>query len=232
MTTDKNAPEEKFVVNIKTRVRGHTLEIDHDIEICVLHNIPGIAYKIPSHSIKKFLDDQNCKHAHTNYCLDKSCVYMFLGKNIIENKEAIYIGETYQFEKRIKSHKIWKDEKTYNWEYILLFFRKDRTFNKGHIDHIEKRLALLLNTLKPGIGPLCGVGKFDGEGKIKPNNQKNLLQENLSHIDRDAANEFLISIILLTQKLDVNIFGDFKNAQKALLEVLDKNKHQTRSRIY
>ena len=120
-----------------------SLSVDiHDVTYCALRNIRGMAYKVPVDHLRWFIQDQKKQRENKEvlweYCIDKSCNYVLFGEDG-KGDMVVYIGETDSIEKRIPTHDVLRDNE-YTWDHIVIFCRTDYDFNKGHIEHIERKL--------------------------------------------------------------------------------------------
>jgi predicted GIY-YIG superfamily endonuclease len=183
----------------------HLSFLDYDVTFCTLRNIPGMAYKVPWDSINTFLNDQkvlqNTEKNKEEFCTDKSCVYLLIGEKTEEKddgKTVVYAGRTDAVDRRLKEHKK-KESEDYIFQHAVVFFRADYDLNKGLTDHIERNIIERLRK-QENIVLLTNV---QGNTKSADNAPK---QITLGLSDRNVANAFIESILLLTKALGYDIF--------------------------
>ena len=92
--------------------------------ICELSNWTGIAYKIPRNMIK---ESENRDE------LSSPGVYFLFGRDDVNDKPLVYIGEAENIISRLKHHLDKKD----NWNEVIAFISKDSNLNKAHIKYLE-----------------------------------------------------------------------------------------------
>jgi len=94
--------------------------------ICELSNWTGVAYKIPRNRVKE---------SESRAELSSPGVYFLFGRDDINDRPLIYIGEAENAIVRLKQHLDKKD----NWYEVIVFISKDSNLNKAHIKYLENR---------------------------------------------------------------------------------------------
>lgn len=92
--------------------------------ICELSNWTGMAYKMPRNMIK---ESENRDE------LSSPGVYFLFGRDDVNDKPLVYIGEAENIISRLKQHLDKKD----NWNEAIAFISKDSNLNKAHIKYLE-----------------------------------------------------------------------------------------------
>jgi hypothetical protein len=176
----------------------HLSFLEHGVTMCALRDIRGMAYKVPVDKIPEFFKDQAerfKKREKEEYCIDKSCVYLFIGEATAndDGRTAVYVGETDDIRTRIQRHNVLENE-AYSFQYLIIFCRTDYDFNKGSIEHIERKIIEFLVNQE-------NVKLANGQSS-----DKMVKQITLGMQDREVANNFVESILILTKALGCDIF--------------------------
>ncbi len=100
--------------------------------VCELSNWNGKAYKIPRIKVKSCNDRKD---------LVACGIYFLFGKNDIDGKGIVYIGEAENIYERLKQHDS-SNGKDF-WNECIVYISKDNRLNKAHIKYLEHRCYLL-----------------------------------------------------------------------------------------
>ena len=100
--------------------------------VCELSNWNGKAYKIPRIKLKSCIDRKD---------LAACGIYFLFGKNDIDDKGMVYIGEAENIFERLKQHDSTNGKDF--WNECIVFISKDNRLNKAHIKYLEHRCYLL-----------------------------------------------------------------------------------------
>ncbi|MBW2936529.1 GIY-YIG nuclease family protein [Aureisphaera sp. CAU 1614] len=118
---------------------------------------------------------------HFSIAINTQGVYFLIGYKEDTLKPMVYIGEAENVWDRLKNHDLNKDF----WNEVILFTSKDENLTKSHIKYLESRLIQ--------------IAKETERYNLKNANNPNL--NALPLPDRDAMEEFLLNIRLLTGTL-------------------------------
>jgi Domain of unknown function (DUF4357) len=140
-------------------------------------------------------------------------VYFLFGQDEETNEPKAYIGEAENVYDRLQNHIANKDF----WNEVIFFISKDENLTKSHVKYLESRLIQIA----------LSTNRY----KIDNYNQPQL--SSLPPADRDAMEEFLIYIKLLTGVLghkvleEVIVFG--KKKQEGLMSADGKQSESNRT---
>lgn len=109
-------------------------------------------------------------------------VYFLFGQDEDSNEPKVYIGEAENVFERLQQHSIGKEF----WNEVIVFSSKDENLTKSHVRYLESRLIKLSIATK----------------RYKIENYNQSQPSSLPTPDRDAMEEFLLSIKLL-----LGVFG-------------------------
>ena len=100
--------------------------------VCELSNWNGKAYKIPRIKVRDCSDRSD---------LSACGIYFLFGKNDIDEKGIVYIGEAENVYNRLLQHDS-PNGKDF-WNECVVFISKDNRLNKAHIKYLEHKCYLL-----------------------------------------------------------------------------------------
>lgn len=152
--------------------------------ICELSNWTGIAYKIPRNMIK---ESENRKE------LSSPGVYFLFGRDDINDKPLVYIGEAENIISRLKQH---LDKKDY-WNETIAFISKDSNLNKAHIKYLENQFYT--------IAKKCGRYSID--------NSNIPTKSTVSESEVAELEEFIYNAKILVNALGHKTFESFSEDQ-------------------
>lgn len=144
----------------------------------------GELYSAPRNSVSELLNTDACK---------KYGVYLLLSKNMV------YVGQSSDLSKRITQHTVGKDW----WESVVIFTKKDDSFNHTDIDYLE---SVLINKAKE-------VGRLDCDNKNKGNNPK------VDKFRKVMLDQYLEEALFLMQLIGIKVFTDKK--ANSLIDTID-----------
>lgn len=152
--------------------------------ICELSNWTGIAYKIPRNMIK---ESENRDE------LSSPGVYFLFGRDDVNEKPLVYIGEAENIISRLKQHLDKKD----NWNEAITFISKDSNLNKAHIKYLEHQFY--------AIAKSCGRYSID--------NSNTLTKSVVSEAEVAELEEFIYNAKILVNALGHKTFESYSEEQ-------------------
>jgi hypothetical protein len=203
-------------------INTHLSLLKHGVTRCALRDRQGMAYKIPRLNIPAFLKDQkeqynkglnigkeksSEEYRRKVYCIDKSCLYLLVGFSEDENhRTVIYVGETDDVCKRRFSQHHASKKKSWPFQHLLIFCRADYDFNKGIMQHVERKIQELLLQQDTIVDLINGREEKSKSQRAQKTSEKTLAQSNLGTQDQQTADEFIKDVITLTKALGSDIF--------------------------
>lgn len=152
--------------------------------ICELSNWTGIAYKIPRNLIK---ESENRKE------LSSPGVYFLFGRDDVNDKPLVYIGEAENIISRLKQHLDKKD----NWNEAIAFISKDSNLNKAHIKYLEHQFYTIAKS--------CGRYSID--------NNNIPTKSSVSEAEVAELKEFIYNAKILVNALGHKTFESYSEKQ-------------------
>lgn len=152
--------------------------------ICELSNWTGIAYKIPRNMIK---ESENRDE------LSSPGVYFLFGRDDVNEKPLVYIGEAENIISRLKQHLDKKD----NWNEAITFISKDSNLNKAHIKYLEHQFY--------AIAKSCGRYSID--------NSNTPTKSVVSEAEVAELEEFIYNAKILVNALGHKTFESYSEEQ-------------------
>lgn len=152
--------------------------------ICELSNWTGIAYKIPRNMIKE---------SENRIELSSPGVYFLFGRDDVNDKPLVYIGEAENIISRLKQHLDKKD----NWNEAIAFISKDSNLNKAHIKYLEHQLY--------DIAKSCG--------RYSINNSNTPTKSSVSEAEVAELEEFIYNAKILVNALGHKTFENYSEEQ-------------------
>lgn len=148
-----------------------------------LSNWTGKAYKIPRTMVVQS-DDRND--------LKGTGVYLLFGKDPEDNRDTVYIGETEEVYKRLRTH---LDKKDF-WNQAVVIISKDDNLNKAHLKYLESKMYEQAQK----------VGRYFINNSNKPKCSV------ISEPDVAEMEEFFDNMVLLVSTLGYKVFDEIKQA--------------------
>ncbi len=130
-------------------------------------------------------------------------VYFLIGQNENSLKSEVYIGESENVWDRLKSHDLKKEF----WSDVIIFTSKDENLTKSHIKYLESRIV--------------ETSKMADRYKVL--NGNNPTASSLPLPDKDAMEEFLSNIKLITGTLGHKFLEDQFSTLNTLKEKFQSN---------
>lgn len=152
--------------------------------ICELSNWTGIAYKIPRNMIK---ESENRDE------LSSPGVYFLFGRDDVNEKPLVYIGEAENIISRLKQHLDKKD----NWNEAITFISKDSNLNKAHIKYLEHQFYTIAKS--------CGRYSID--------NSNTPTKSVVSEAEVAELEEFIYNAKILVNALGHKTFESYSEEQ-------------------
>lgn len=152
--------------------------------ICELSNWTGIAYKIPRNLIK---ENENRKE------LSSPGVYFLFGRDDVNDKPLVYIGEAENIISRLKQHLDKRD----NWNEAITFISKDSNLNKAHIKYLEHQFYTIAKN--------CGRYSID--------NSNIPTKSSVSEAEVAELEEFIYNAKILVNALGHKTFESYSEEQ-------------------
>lgn len=146
-----------------------------------LSNWTGKAYKLPRKMVMQSFDRDD---------LTGTGVYMLFGTNPDDNKDMVYVGESEEVYKRLRSH---LDKKEF-WNYAVVIVSKDDNLNKAHLKYLESKMYE-----QAGL-----AGRFSIDNANEPT------RSTISESDVAEMEEFFSNMALLVSTLGFKVFDALK----------------------
>ena len=150
-----------------------------------LSNWTGKAYKLPRTMVANSDDRED---------LAGTGVYLLFGTNPDDNKDMVYIGESEEVYKRLRSH-LGKKE---FWNYAVIIVSKDDNLNKAHLKYLESKMYE-----QAGL-----AGRYSIDNANEPTRSA------ISESDVAEMEEFFSNMALLISTLGFKVFDTFKQSTK------------------
>lgn len=149
-----------------------------------LSNWTGKAYKLPRTMVAQSDDRSD---------LTGTGVYLLFGKDPDDDsRDMVYIGESEEIQKRLRSH---LDEKEF-WNYAVVIISKDDNLNKAHLKYLESKM----------------YDRAIGAKRYQVNNVNKPTRSAISEPDIAEMEEFFSNMVLLVSTLGFKVFDKLKQA--------------------